>query len=319
MGLLSDYRYKKQAKLDYKRCVDAKSTDVKRFGEYAAKEWEKYAKIKEAVETGHFDENYFRTWNQAYVNEVKQNPAKLLSAMEDARQKAMHWENSQKRTLQDMKYMRPNTREDIAERQEMYANFAKDVARLDPHGILDLRVHATTLATTEEILKSGGLISSVDRADGFIESTNLSNEISVGKIDEIQYSVDFWMDSGAYSESKPCGCMFIVQPQTKEEANMISGRQMHNVYFGEHPEQLKAIVTTSENIEKVQQWCRENGVNEDVVYTFDMFPQMMDYMMDEWIPPYSDLTKADIEKYANDRDAHENKTISAPQFNQEER
>ena len=41
--------------------------------------------------------------------------------------------------------------------------------------------------------------------------------------------------------------------------------------------------------------------------------------MDEWIPPYSDLTKADIEKYTRDRDMQENNTISTQQFNQEER
>jgi hypothetical protein len=239
--------------------------------------------------------------------------------MEEARQKAMHWENSKLKTERDLKYMRPNTKEDIAERQEMYEKFAKAVERLDPQNVLDLRIHATTLSTTEEIINSGGLISSVDRADGFIESTNLSNEISVGKISEIQYSVDFWMDSTAYTESKPCGCMFIVQPQTAEEAKMISGRQMNNVLFNEHPEQLKAIVTTSENVELVQQWLKDNKLNEDIVFTFEEFPTMMDYMMDEWIPPYSDLTKADIEKYTRDRDMQENNTISMQQFNQEER
>ena len=252
MGLLSEFRYRQQAKADFKRCVEAKKSDIIRFEQYAVKEWQRYEKLKDAVENGVFDEQYFASWNQQYVEEVKKNPAKLIHAMEEAKQKAMHWDNSKKRTEQDLKHMRPNTKEDIAERQEMYANFAKEVARLDPKGILDLRVHATTLATTEEILKSGGLISSVDRANGFIESTNLSNEISVGKISEIQYSVDFWMDSTAYTESKPCGCMFIVQPQTAEEAKMISGRQMNNVYFDQHPEQLKAIVTTSENAEKVQ-------------------------------------------------------------------
>ena len=40
--------------------------------------------------------------------------------------------------------MRPNTKEDISERKEMCERFAKEVERLDPHGILDLRVHATT-------------------------------------------------------------------------------------------------------------------------------------------------------------------------------
>lgn len=299
MGFLDDYRYKKQAKQDYKRCIEAKEIDVKRFGEYANKEWEKYGKLKAAIETGVFDEKYFASWNQVYMDEVKQNPAKLISTMEESRQTAMRWESLKKRTMQDMKYMRPNTKEDIAERQEMYANFAKKVASVDPQGVLDLRIHATTLASTEEILKSGGIISSVDRTNGFMESTNLSNEISVGKINEVQYSVDFWMDSNAYSESKPCGCMFFVQPQTQEEANMISGRQMHNVYFNHHPEQLKAIVTTSENIEKVQQWCRESGINMDIVHTFKSFPQVVERMRDEWMPPYSDLTKIDVERRTN--------------------
>jgi hypothetical protein len=304
MGFLEDYRYKKQAKQDYKRCIESKEIDVKRFSKYANKEWENYEKIKTAIETGVFDEKYFASWNQAYINEVKQNPAKLIPTMEESRQKAMRWENLKKRTMQDMKYMRPNTKEDIAERQEMYANFAKKVASIDPHGVLDPRIHATTLATTEESLKSGGIISSVDRANGYMESTNLSNEISVGKIDEVQYSVNFWMDSSAYSESKPCGCMFFIQPQTQEEANMIHGRQMHNVYFNDHPEQLKAIVTTSENIGKVQQWCRESGVNVDVVHTFESFPQVMERMRDKWVPPYSDLTKIDIEQHINEKNVN---------------
>lgn len=319
MGLLSEFRYKKQARADYTRCAEEKKSDIKRFEQYANKEWEKYSKLKDAVEKGNFDEKYFSSWNAEYVAKARSNPAVLASSMEEARQKAMHWENSKLKTERDLKYMRPNTKEDIAERQEMYEKFAKAVERLDPQNVLDLRIHATTLSTTEEIINSGGLISSVDRTDGFIESTNLSNEISVGKISEIQYSVDFWMDSTAYTESKPCGCMFIVQPQTAEEAKMISGRQMNNVLFNEHPEQLKAIVTTSENVELVQQWLKDNKLNEDIVFTFDEFPTMMDYMMNEWIPPYSDLTKADIEKYTRDRDMQENNTISTQQFNQEER
>jgi hypothetical protein len=71
MALLSDFKYRQQAKADFKRCVEAKKHDISRFEQYAVKEWQRYEKLKDAVENGVFDEQYFASWNQQYVEEVK--------------------------------------------------------------------------------------------------------------------------------------------------------------------------------------------------------------------------------------------------------
>lgn len=291
MGFFDDLKYKREAKQEYKANVDKVLADVARADKAMKEEGLKYSKLVEMQQTGIMDAGYFRNWNPQYTSQLQTNPQMMQMAIEEARQKMMYWENSKKKAEQSLLYMRPQSQKDAQERQDVLANFAKNVESVDPTDSLNLRFHATSLATAKDIIQSGGLISSVDRNNGFIESTNLSNEISVSSIHNIQYSVDFWMDTQSLSESKPCGVMFVVQPQSQEEADMIVNRQMHNVLFKQNPEQLVAIVTTSENIPTVQKWLEDNGIRTDCLHTFDEFPKALEQQRNSLNPTYPQHTQ----------------------------
>lgn len=49
---------------------------------------------------------------------------------------------------------------------------------------------------------------------------------------------------------------------------------MNSVNFRENPDRLYGIITTPENIEKVQEWGEQNGINLDgKIYDYDGFAQ----------------------------------------------
>ena len=78
----------------------------------------------------------------------------------------------------------------------------------------------------------------------------------------------------------------LLQPKDKDEAQKCQGKKMDNIDFVAHPEQLKAIVTTEENVEQVQQWLAEKGMNKNICHSFDDFVKVMEQERFNWIPPY---------------------------------
>lgn len=296
MGFWDDLKYRREAKKEYQEQVASVKADIARHlaAEPGAKQ--KLDKLVEIRETGAVDWEYFCKWDRKYLERCQADPAALERAIGEAERDYMRGRQSRLAAEKSLQYLRPNTREDTDERRAAYETFAKEVLTVDPVGELDLRFHATTLVATRDIIASGGLMSSVDRLDGFMETTNASNEISVSDIQNIQYSLDYWMDMGmsGYNGCRPCGCMFVLQPRTQEEADMIPGRQMHNVLFHEHPEQLVAIVTTSENVEKVQGWLREAGIFMDDVYRFDEFAAALENMKDALVPEYRKVQEKEV-------------------------
>lgn len=290
MGFIDDLKYKREANKEFMEQEQLVKVDIARHTAAEQQARQKFDKLCE-LQSGKMDTEYFRVWSATYLDSLQADSAALERAVNDAKQEYVRWRQIRQKAEKELTFMRPNTREDIAERKAVFVNFANDVLAVDPVGELDLRFHSTTLATTKDIIQSGGLISSVDRLDGFLETTNYSNEISVSEIQNIQYSINYWTDIEGYSGCRPCGCMFVLQPRSQEEADMIPGRQMHNVLFHEHPEQLVAIATTSENVGRVQAWLRENGLSEDIVCRFDELAAVLTIKKDDLVPSYHQAQK----------------------------
>lgn len=290
MGFFDDLKYKREAKKAYQEQVASVKADIARHLAEEPGAVKKLDKLLEINVTGQIDQEYFSRWNKNYLEKYLTDPSALRRAIDEAERDLIRGRQARLTAEKELVFMRPNTKDDWAERKAAYETFAGEVLAVDPEGALDLRFHATTLVATKDILKSGGLISSVDRMDGFMETTNMSNEISVSEIQNIQYSLRYWMDMGISGDNgcRPCGCMFVVQPRTQEEADMISNRQMHNVYFKRNPEQLVAIVTTSENVERVQNWVQECscGLARNVVCTFADFPRVLEWKKEALVPEY---------------------------------
>lgn len=177
-----------------------------------------------------------------------------------------------------MGFIRPNTQSDIDERKQIENNFVKLIHQADPEGKLNLRFHGTSIHLAKEIIKSGGIFSLIDRlkgdpssGNGYIPVTSLENVnhyFPHGMPGRLDYSLGF-MDINQYERSYPAGCLFVLIPRNQEESDMIEAGNMHNVTFKENPDALYAIMTTTENLERVKQWMIENGLNSNKVCTMD--------------------------------------------------
>ena len=175
-------------------------------------------------------------------------------------------------------FIRPNTQSDIDERKQIENNFVKLIHQADPEGRLNLRFHGTSIHLAKEIIKSGGIFSLIDRlkgdpssGNGYIPVTSLENVdhyFPHGMPCHLDYSLGF-MDINQYERSYPAGCLFVLIPRNQEESDMIEAGNMHNVTFKENPDALYAIMTTTENLERVKQWMIENGLDSNKVCTME--------------------------------------------------
>lgn len=217
---------------NYKELLKLKKNDIKRFKQY----------IKDAQE-------------KKYLGDGSE---------------AKRWEYSLDEAKLAINFIRPNSKQDIEYREEQ-GNFPTKLQQvLSPN--LDLRFHGTPIYFAEQIIKSGKILSSADRYDGYIKSTDGKGEISVSDRESIGRTIEFFSDISAHQRSLPCGCIFAVLPKDKEDATFGKKQSiMHSVDFRKNPEQLFGIFTSPENISRVKKWMNESKFNPDLVYTFEEF------------------------------------------------
>ena len=168
-----------------------------------------------------------------------------------------------------IRYVRPNTKEDIEYRNAMADTFSDELRKvLSPK--IDLRFHGTPLYFAEEILRTKQLSSTADRFDGYIKSTNRVGEISVSDRHTVNETIDIFSDVAAYYRSQPCGCIFALLPKDEQDATSIP-YSIQNVDLSKNPEQLFGIFTTPENIERIKQDMKKAGLDPNKVFTFEEF------------------------------------------------
>lgn len=290
MGILKKWLEKRVQEKEQKRELDHSKAmveaDITRAMKALAQAEEKYAKLIQIRDIGFLDKDYFQIWNPTTVQELQTNPNALDLAISEAKNDCARWRLSLNTYEKNFVMLRPNTKEDIAEREWVRDNFAKSLQEFDTTNTCDLRFHATSIVATKDIIQSGGIISAVDRLDGYATSSDPAGIISVSKKEKIQDSVNFWLDLNGYQGNRPCGCVFVVQPRTAEESAMISARQMNNVMFMEHPEQLIAIATTRENIDMVQSWLDAAGIDKPIVCQFEDLAFLLEMQREDIKAPY---------------------------------
>lgn len=190
---------------------------------------------------------------------------KYLADGVDDRQR---WEYVKYEKECSLKFIRPNTNEDIEYRNKHINTFAEKLKEVSKN--LDLRFHGTPVYFAEQIIKNGNISSSADRFDGYDASTDGRGLFSVSDMDSLSRTVDFFMDKESHNRCLPCGCLFVLTPgnQTEEQRRQ---SVMERVDFFRDPERLYSVVTTPENIENVKSWMMEVGFTTDKVHTFDEF------------------------------------------------
>ena len=181
------------------------------------------------------------------------------------------WKYTLKDTQRSIDFLRPNSPEDIQERDYWRSNFYNEFLKVVPENI-DLRFHGTSIYNTKAILESGGIFSSVDINDGYMASTDMSGEISASTVNSLNRTIQGWFaDLGAYVRGLPCGCIFALNPRTEKDKELSKYDAMESVNFRVHPEQLYGIFTSKENVSNVKEWLENAGFSADLVYTFEGF------------------------------------------------
>ncbi|MBR2909635.1 MAG: hypothetical protein IKC11_04740 [Clostridia bacterium] len=196
-------------------------------------------------------------------NKLKTQQEKLESETDS--QKQQHLKNLIKTTETSIdfyerrkKALRPPTQEDIDYRMKVYNNFSNEVKSIIPKDC-PICFHGTRYFNIENIIKSGGLSSSVDRT-GHATSYDAEDQVSVTVVNTIETTIQGY--TGLTDFEVPSGCVFLVLP--KDEAEYKSSRTsmlIGNVDFRKEPERLAGIITSPENVEQIREWCKSTDIN----------------------------------------------------------
>lgn len=170
---------------------------------------------------------------------------------------------------------RPDSQADIEERKRIMMTYPdllrKHVSEKNPlffHGMRDL-------TSLEQILSSGHL--------GYLlgeKTRSFTNPgtVDVTTADSIETSIQGFtgLNYGGYDKFLPAGCLFVISPKDEAEreyANKNTGTE-HNIEtvdFKSDPNRIVAIVSTTENKERISELAQKYHIDPKKVYTFDGF------------------------------------------------
>jgi hypothetical protein len=188
---------------------------------------------------------------------------KILQSIKDE-------ENNLYTAQRGLEFVRPNNDIDFEYRMKIQKEFPQIVKNLFPDGY-PIVFHGTkNIGIVREILKSGGLFTPDQRG---ISMQSQATQIDVTYKNNIRTTCDFAEPSP--QSSLPFGAIFAFFPQKSEIDNVISTNEnssqvsggVEGVSFRNEPDRLYAIITTPENLERVQAWCNEYGIDPSKVHT----------------------------------------------------
>lgn len=172
-------------------------------------------------------------------------------------------------------YMRENTESDLEERRDAQLNFSKEVTNVVPDGV-PLVFHGNRdIAMIYEILKSGGLKTPEERG---VDFKSFATKIDVANKYDIHVPVEFAEPGSA--TCRPYGAIFAFYPKENEIEKGLGkfGSEVpggvESINFKEENDRFVAIITTEENIERIQNWLKEFGMDDKKVFTHSGFIEM---------------------------------------------
>ena len=169
-------------------------------------------------------------------------------------------------TQGQLEFLRPSSELDVQYRLRVYEELPRHTSSKFSIGS-EVRFHGTELPRVRDILASGEISSSVDR-DGVETSYDVSGQISVTEPSDISTTVHNFSGMLTRECALPAGCIFALMPSSKEDALAGRSHLMGNVYFREQPELILGILTSPENIPRVQEWAESAGLNPEAVQEF---------------------------------------------------
>lgn len=107
-------------------------------------------------------------------------------------------------------------------------------------------------------------------ATGEIRSFDESGEIYVSTISNVWFTTKHHADLLNYDF--PAGCIFVIEPQTQSEFEHAKQyNQIQPVDFNKTPDRLRAVITTPENISRVNGWLKSSPAKIANVPVVDYF------------------------------------------------
>ncbi len=193
-------------------------------------------------------------------------------------------------TLRDnealVEFARIPTAEDIEERERITRNFAQEYVNSVKETVPDdlpLVFHGTNnIGRVREIVRSHGLLTPEQRGESM---KSFATQIDVTAKTNIRVSCEFAESNNAWM---PYGAIFAFMPKPEEIEEVLNTGDNSEVFggvdgvnFKDEPERLYGIITTTENVPRVQAWCRAEGLDESKVLTHDGFLQAMQELDDK--------------------------------------
>ena len=166
----------------------------------------------------------------------------------------------------------PNV-EDVDYRANIFNWFPKKVREVVPDD-LPLVFHGTgIIGEVRQIIKTNGLLTPEQRGESM---TSFATEIDVGAKTNISVPCEFAEPNSRYWI--PYGAIFAFLPRPEEvdkvnrtgDSTEVFGG-VSGVNFKQEPERLFGIITSPENIKRVQTWCEEYGLDGSKVMTHNDF------------------------------------------------
>ena len=170
---------------------------------------------------------------------------------------------------------RPDSQADIEERKRIMNTYPhllrKHVSENNPlffHGMRDL-------ASLEQVLSSGHL--------GYLLGETTRSFTSPGTVDvttadSVETSIQGFtgLNYGGYDRFLPAGCLVVISPKDDAEREYAITRKgsEHNIEtvdFKSDPNRIVAIVSTTENKERISELAQRYHIDPEKVYTFDGF------------------------------------------------
>lgn len=121
------------------------------------------------------------------------------------------------------------------------------------------------LSLVKQIIESKKIVSGYDRT-GVETSFDASGTISVTTINSLNVTIQGY--AGLQNPSYlPAGAIFVIRPDSAYDENSIT---TSNVNF-EDGNRLVAVITTTENVNKIKEYLFINGFDESICYSYDEF------------------------------------------------
>ena len=170
-------------------------------------------------------------------------------------------------------YMRPNAKEDVEKRIKILKEFPSAVKESIPDNI-PLVFHGTkNIGTVLQIIKTGGLLTPEQKGESY---TSFASQIDVTYKNDINVTCEF-AEPGILDSYLPYGAIFAFTPLDEEidivvktKGTEVAGG-VDGVRFTDEPDRLFSIITTSENKQKIEEWCEEYGWPNGKVTTHEEF------------------------------------------------